>query len=451
VRPNGVRRSGFRWRWAWREERRKRIHVVTRSSSVLVRPAVVAMAVDTVGVLPIFLTGALAVQLRDDIGLSVDLLGIVYASYFAAAALLSTPLAKVSDRTGPEWALRIGTTVYIFAFLGIAGLATSPVLLSAFVALAGFGTALTRTATSVLVARNVAPGRQGLAFGMKHSSIPVGSILAGLSVPAIALTVGWKWAYIGAAALALIVLLAIPRPTRRRENKAAPGAEDMSLRLLIFSAVGFGLGSCAASSLGAYTVSTAVASGMTEGAAGVLVAIGSVVGLTSRVVVGHWSDRRRGSQLDLVCWLLVAGAFGFLMLGAVNEWMMLLAVPVSFATGWSWLGSYNLAMVRLNPIAPGAAVGVTQTGAFVGAIIGPTGLGFLAERFSFTAAWVAAATASLVAAIIIFILRRFMLEDPGHREVPRNGTQGGAGSATTKDDRGHAREEAAPTERSVRA
>jgi MFS family permease len=196
----------------------------------------------------------------------------------------------------------------------------------------------------------------------------------------------------------------------------------MTLGVLIFSAVGFGLGSSAASSLGAYTVSTAVASGMSEGAAGVLVAIGSVAGLASRVMIGHWSDRRRGSQLDLVCWMLLAGALGFLMLGLVNEWVMLLAVPISFATGWAWLGSYNLAMVRLNPIAPGAAVGVTQTGAFVGAIVGPTGLGFLAEKFSFSAAWIAAAIASFLAATIIFIIRRFLVGEFGHgqhRDVER--------------------------------
>jgi MFS family permease len=408
------------------------------------RPAAVAMAVDTVGVLPIFLTGALAVQLRDDIGLSIDQLGVVFASYFAAAALLSAPLARVSDRAGPQWALRIGTIVYIVAFLGIATVATSPELLTAFVALAGLGTALTRTATSVLVARNVAPGRHGLAFGLKHSSIPVASILAGLSVPAIALTVGWEWAYVSAAVLALAVLLAIPRRSHHELSKAGADGEDMPLRLLVFSAVGFGLGSCAASSLGAYTVSAAVDSGMSEGAAGVLVAVGSVVGLTSRVVIGHWSDQRRGSQLDLVCWMLLAGGFGFLMLGAANKWVMLLAVPISFATGWSWLGSYNLAMVRLNPIAPGTAVGVTQTGAFMGAIVGPTVLGFLAERFSFTAAWAAAALASFLAATVIFILRRFMLADPGHRqslEMERSmQTQ-----SETKDLGGHACGKTAPT------
>lgn len=390
---------------------------MTTSPLGWIRPATVGMAVDTVGVLPVFLTGALAVQLLDDIGLSIDSLGLVYASYFTAAALLSAPLSHVAERTGPEWSLRIGTSVYIAAFLGIATLATTPLRLSGFIALAGVATALTRTATSVLIARNVEPGRQGLAFGLKHSSIPIGSLLAGLSVPVIALTVGWRWAYVAAAVLSVVVLIAIPRASGRATPTAPEGRADMSLGLLIFAAVSFGLGSSAAASLGAYTVSTAVAAGMSEGAAGLLVAIGSVFGLASRLAIGHWSDKRHGSQLDLVSWMLAVGGVGFLMLGIGDAWVMLFAVPVAFATGWAWLGSYNLAMVRLNPIAPGAAVGITQTGAFVGAIVGPIGLGFLAERYSFTASWAAAAIASFLAAAIIFVLRRFILGEPGQREL----------------------------------
>jgi len=381
------------------------------------RPAGVSMAVDAVGVLPIFLTGALAVQLREGIGLSTDALGFVYATYFAGAALLSTPMARASDRVGTAWSLRIGTAVYIVALLGIAGLATSPLILSVFVALSGVATALTRTATSVLIARDVVAGRQGLAFGLKHSSIPIASLLAGLSVPAIALTVGWRWAYAAAAALAAVVLVAIPGSSGRPTERRPQGRADMSLGALIVAAVGFGLGSSAAASLGAYTLSTVVASGMGEGAAGVLVATGSLVGLTSRLVIGHWSDRRRGSQLDLVGWMLAVGGVGFLMLGLGREWAMLFAVPISFATGWSWLGSYNLAMVKLNPAAPGPAVGITQTGAFAGAIAGPIGLGFLAEEISFSAAWLAAAIASFAAATIIVALRRFVLEEPSQREL----------------------------------
>ena len=187
---------------------------------------------------------------------------------------------------------------------------------------------------------------------------------------------------------------------------------------LILAAGSFALGSSAAASLGAYTVSTAVAAGMSEAAPGLLVAMGSVVGLASRLAIGHWSDRRHGSQLDLVTWMLAIGGVGLrMLLGIARGAAMWVAVPVAFATGWAWLGSYNLAMVRLNPIAPGAAVGITQTGAFVGAIIGPASLGFLAEHFSFATAWAAAAIASALAAMMIFVLRRFVLREPTGREL----------------------------------
>lgn len=91
-----------------------------------VGPAIVSTAVDAVGVLPVFLTGALAVQLNRDIGLDAGALGLVYASYFAAAALLSAPLRRLSERTGPESALRVGTLGSVVALLGIALFARSP-------------------------------------------------------------------------------------------------------------------------------------------------------------------------------------------------------------------------------------------------------------------------------------------------------------------------------------
>jgi MFS family permease len=376
------------------------------------------MAVDTVGVLPVFLTGALAVQLRDDIGLQVGSVGLVYAAYFLAAAVLSAPMGKLSERAGPTPALRAGTVVYIVAFIGISVLAHSPIVLSGFVLLAGIGTSLTRTASSVLVARKVEPGRQGLAFGLKHSSIPIGSLLAGLCVPAIALTVGWRWAYVAAALLTAVVLAAIPNTERSSPDERSSDRGDLSTPVLTLAAVAFAFGSSAAASLGAYTVSTAVSAGMAEGMAGILVAIGSVVGLASRLLVGHWSDRRTGSQLDLVTWMLGIGGVGFLLLGVSEVALLWLAVPLAFATGWAWLGSYNLAMVRLNPIAPGAAVGFTQTGAFVGAIFGPSFLGFLADRFSFTAAWSAAAILSFASALLIFVLRRFAIRELPRGDVP---------------------------------
>ena len=382
-------------------------------SNTWMRPAGVTLLVDTVGVLPVLLTGALAVQLRPDLDLNPGSLGLVYAAYFAAAALLSAPLGRLSERTGPEPALRIGTAVYVVALGGIALVATTWQMLLGFLVVAGLGTAYSRAAGSLLVARAVQPGRQGLAFGIKHCSIPVASLLAGLSVPAIALTLGWRWAYAAGALLSLAVIATIPRGRRRASRPSTSSEEvDLAYPLLIALSIAFAMGSAAASSLGAYTVSTAVAAGMAEGPAGTLVAFGSVIGLLSRILVGHWTDHRTGNQLDVVGGMLVLGAIAFGLLALGRPAVLLFAVPFSFATGWAWLGSFNLAMIRLNPIAPGAAVGITQTGAFVGAIVGPIALGQLAHHISYSAAWLAAGASSLAAAAGILFMGGFAWGGP---------------------------------------
>ena len=70
------------------------------------------------------------------------------------------------------------------------------------------------------------------------------------------------------------------------------------------------------------------------------------------------------------------GVVGFLLLAVPHQIVVSIAVPIAFATGWAWLGSYNLAIAKLNPEAPGAAMGVVQAGAFMGSIVGPISWGF---------------------------------------------------------------------------
>lgn len=62
-------------------------------------------AVVTVGVLPVFLVGGLAVQIRGELGLSVSLLGLAGSMFFATSALVARPLAAVTERIGPTLSL----------------------------------------------------------------------------------------------------------------------------------------------------------------------------------------------------------------------------------------------------------------------------------------------------------------------------------------------------------
>ena len=64
------------------------------------RVAAGAVTVTTVSVLPVFLTGALAVQLSADLGFDPAGLGLVVALYFGVSALVSLPVGLVVERVG---------------------------------------------------------------------------------------------------------------------------------------------------------------------------------------------------------------------------------------------------------------------------------------------------------------------------------------------------------------
>ncbi len=70
-------------------------------------------------------------------------------------------------------------------------------------------------ASNLTLARSVPAHRLGLSFGVKQAAIPLSTLLAGAAVPAVALTVGWRWAYVIASGLALLALLGAPRGGER--------------------------------------------------------------------------------------------------------------------------------------------------------------------------------------------------------------------------------------------
>ena len=139
--------------------------------------------------------------------------------------------------------------------LGIAGLATSWWSLSLLIGVAGAGNALTQPAANVLMARTVPPQRHGIAFAVKQSAMPFGTLLGGLAVPVVTLTLGWRWAFAMGGALALGAATTVPQ-TDRRVDDARPADEaprptrprlDTPLLLLAVFAVGVGLGAAVAS------------------------------------------------------------------------------------------------------------------------------------------------------------------------------------------------------------
>jgi len=369
----------------------------------MLAPTLTATAVDTVGILPISLIGAMAIQLRDSIGLGTAALGLQFAAFFAAAASLSAPVGRLTERIDPAVLLRIGYGLSVAALL-VASLARSPGTLLCATVIAGVATALTRTTSSVLVARAIPPGRQGLALGVRNCAIPLAALLAGLAVPTVALTIGWRWAFVIGAGLAATFWPRLPRTIPRPPRAGGQTLRDLPLAPSLLLAMAAGLASAAAASLGAFTAVTAVDAGIGEGAAGILIVAGSVVGVASRIAVGWWTDRRAGSQLDVVAAMMAIGAVGYGLMSSGEHQLVWLAVPIAYAAGWAFYGSYYLSIIRLNPVAPGSALGIAQMGSFAGSIAGPLALGEIAHRSSFAMAWTVAAVLAVTAGVVTAIV-----------------------------------------------
>jgi MFS family permease len=372
------------------------------------RVLVTAAAVSTVCVLPAFLIGGTAVQLGDDLGLSESGTGLAVGAFFAAAALGSAGLGRGAERLGPAVSLRAAAGLTALCQLGIAGLARSVPPLFVLLAVAGAANALAQPAANLLLARDLPAHRQGLGFAVKQSAIPLATLLAGLAVPAIVLPAGWRWAFVGSAALAVLAIATVPRvlASERRAAGSTDRSGDMPLAVMVWLASGVGLGAASAGTLGAFFVSAGVEAGLAEGTAGFVLAGGSALGIATRLAAGVQADRREGGHLRIVALMLGSGALVYCLLATETAWVFTVAGPLAFATGWAWPGLFNLAVVRVNPGAPATATGITQTGTYLGAVVGPVLFGVVAEHASFRAAWLGAAAMALVAAATILGARR---------------------------------------------
>jgi MFS family permease len=390
------------------------------------RPVALAVAVATVGVLPAFLTGGLAVQIRAEMGFGSAALGLAVALFFVSASTASVVMGRLVERIGAHRGMRLAAFCGALSLLCVAVFADSWGVLVACLVFGGLSNALTHPATHLSLARQVPPERQGYSFGIKQAAIPTATLLAGLAVPGIALTLGWRWAFAGGALLALGIAFMVPRERVGGVKRVAEArSSDVPVGPLVLLAVGIGLGSAAATPLGAFVVESSVATGIGVGTAGLLLALGSAASIVVRVLFGRLADGMGGGRLLLVGGMLGAGVAGFVMLATGSPALVVPGVLLAFAAGWGWPGLFNFAVVKTNPGAPAAATGVTQTGASGGAAVGPVLFGLVVEAAGYGTAWLSSGVLALVALVAILAGRRLVVRGRAPGRAPASLTNAG--------------------------
>lgn len=373
------------------------------------RVIVASILTITVAILPGFLPGALAVQLSDSLGIAEAGIGLIVGAFFGMSALASSRLGRLVERL--DWAptMRIAALGAAATLLLTPLLGQSVVMLGLVTVAGGLALALAHPAVNLGIARCTVTERQGLAYGFKHGAIPAATAIAGLGLPLVAIPLGWQWVYVMCAALALVAALLVPFSPASFEierGEAArsemPPVRSSPLSLLVVMAVGAGLGIFGMDALATFLVPYAVDVGFGEGAAGVLLAVGSVLGILTRIVMGWLIDRRTAGGLLTVAVFLALGAIGIAVMTIGTDPAIVAGSLIAFTFGWGWSGLFTFAVVRRNPSAPAAATGITMTGIYVGAAAGPALFGLVAET-SFTVAWVIMSAALGLGAVLMTV------------------------------------------------
>lgn len=373
-----------------------------------------ALLLSVAGMLPVTLTGALAVQIRADFGVGRTWIGVLVSVFFTAGAVSASRIGAAADRVGWRRASVVGGIASAVGLLAMADLARGPIGAALALVVGGVAMSASVATTNLVLAVEMPGQRLGLLLGLKQSAIPLAGLAAGLALPLLALRYGWRWTFAIAAVVPLMAVVAAvttpPRADRRDRPRLARTDTGHAglvvgprLRML---AVGMGLASVIPGALTGFLVLTAVEAGLTDSGAGTLLAACSVVGITMRIGYGWVIDRVRSDAVLHVAGLLAGGAAGAALLATGSPRLVVPGAVVAFACGWGWPGLFFYELLRDHPADPAAATGVAQTGALIGSALGPLAFGLVADTYGTGSAWVGTAVLAAAAAATMLAAAR---------------------------------------------
>ncbi|SEO31098.1 MFS transporter [Pseudomonas sp. NFACC39-1] len=338
-----------------------------------------------------YAVGTLGPLMVADLGVPSHWLGWLITSAFGFAAVLSLWAGPLVNRLGTRRALAL---LFWSTLVAYGLLASLPGFGGVILALAacGIAQALANPATNLLIAERVEPRQKAAVVGLKQSGVQVSALFAGLLLPSLALSLGWRGALATLLLPALLLALWGPR-VAAREHSAKPQGLALTrpnARLALLMSVQLCVG-IVLSSFVTFLGIFAAQQGMTAHWIGALIAGFGVMGIAARVGLTPL-----GARMADESWLLLL----LLLLSGVALWLTSLALPVRHWPLWAGALGMGLTAVATNAIAmsmvlrdpgfgsPAAAAGLLSVGFFGGFAVGPPLFGlFQRGPWGFADAW----------------------------------------------------------------
>jgi MFS family permease len=346
------------------------------------------------GAVSVLTVAPLAPLLLEDLGLTRAQVGLFLPAIYLGGVVMSLPAGWLTDRFGGRITLAAGQCV-TGAFVGLAAMAPGLAPMLGLLFLAGLGWAVVNPATGKAILDRFPARERGFAMGIKQTGLTVGGIAASLTLPALALTHGWR-AALTAAALASLLAAAADLALMPRDRPRATAASGEPARfadlgrflgnrsLLVLLASGLALGMTQAAVLAYLALFARERLGLTVVAAGGLLALVQAGGTAGRLGWGIVSDRLFGGRRRpcVIINSLIGGTTSFIFASAVALPGPLLGVVavIAGAGAFGWVGLYlALAAEVGGPRYAGLLTGVAVACAWSGVLVGPPLFGLLLD------------------------------------------------------------------------
>jgi MFS family permease len=340
--------------------------------------------------------------------------GLLVSVFFVSYAACQIPGGMLADRFGAKrvtcWALLAWSL-----FTALTGLAWSftALLLVRF----AFGAAegiFPSASMKALVERTSVAERMG-AQGLIMSSNALASVAAPLAVPPLAAVVGWRWAFVLAAGVGVLVYVAVrlwlPAP-REHAAGAAPAASGVPLREVLrigvlwrFSLMLFGYSALM------WGLSTWIPSylnterGLSLTSAGVLVAVPSLAAALGTLLGGRLSDRFEGHHRKVIlpAMSVAAPALCLMALSPSLTGAIACGTIAVLAASLCYMPIFAVPLRSLPPELVGVASAVIVFGGQVAGMVAPPVLGVIADAVSFEAAFAVLAIGPVITAVLALL------------------------------------------------
>jgi len=343
-------------------------------------------------------------------------ISLLFGAAMFASTVVGTVVLRWGACRGMQWALWLAAAGMLIALTGT--LWAMP-LAALFI---GTSNALAAAGAAHLLFRFGPPKHRNLIFSIKQTGVPLGWATIALVAPALTLAWGWYLPLLAVLVYAVVAALVLGRWRRHWDDDCDPHAAGRTslltgvieswryptLRYLCIAAFFFSfLQLC----LGSFTVNLLVKeAGYSLVAAGVMLSVVQVAGMSGRLAFG-WIADRSGKAITVLIVTSVVAAAGCIASVAISAaWPRPALVLFYFVFGvvaYGWNGVLHAQIARLSP--PGMVSVVTggvMIWIFAGILVGPSlfavayrGIGSYATTFGLLA-FAGLASAALAAAAV---------------------------------------------------